>query len=128
MLTSIDEHVNADTKLRLMESCGRACARAGAKASIEPCRGDLEGFLGVLRGWVGPDAVERHGKTVTVTYSRCYCGLQAEVPRRLAEVYCACSCGWLKEMFESVVEDPVDVVLETSIKRGGDSCRFVVTL
>ena len=41
MLTEIDEHLDVDTKMRLMESCGRACAHSATIKAAEKCRGDL---------------------------------------------------------------------------------------
>jgi len=128
MLASIDEHVNEATKQRLMESCGRACARAGAKASAEACDGDVEAFVGMLQGLGGVEAVVRDERTVDVCYDRCHCELDHEVPQSLARDFCACSCGWLREMFETVTRSPVEVRLESSIRCGADRCRFQVLI
>lgn len=128
MLASIDEHINQETKVRLMESCGRACARSGARESAEECAGDLDRFLSTLKGWIGEDGVRQDKGCIRITYGQCYCSLQAEIAPELARTYCACSCGWLKEMFETVTSKTVEVELESSIKCGSEACRFVVRL
>ena len=128
ILLSIDGQLNEGTKARLMESCGRACARSSVIEEAEACRGDLDAFLAKIRSWVGQGNVTVDGETIRVVYEECFCKLTTEIPRELAVTYCLCSCGWLKEMFETVVGRPVEVDLESSIRRGSDTCSFVVRL
>ena len=111
-----------------MESCGRSCARSSAIKNAEQCRGDLPKFLSTFRSWVGKENVRQEDGEIFLTYPKCLCSLQAEISAALAETYCYCSCGWLKTMFETVVGNPVEVELESSVKRGSDACRFVVRL
>ena len=47
---------------------------------------------------------------------------------RLPDTFCYCSRGWMKEVFETIVEKPVDVNLIESVKRGGEACRFTVRI
>jgi len=128
MLDSIDEHLDVDARMRLMESCGRACANSTAIEAAEQCRGDLAKFLTKFRSWVGKENVRQEDREIYLVYPKCLCQLQADIPEALAETYCHCSCGWLKAMFETVVGNPVEVELESSIRRGADTCRFVVRL
>jgi hypothetical protein len=102
LLATIDEHLDVDTRVRLMESCGRACARLAAIETAERCRDDLPKFVSSFRSWVGKDNVRYEDGEIHLVYPTCLCQLQAEVPETLAETYCYCSCGWLKEMFETV--------------------------
>jgi predicted hydrocarbon binding protein len=114
--------------MQLMESCGRACARAGAVKSAQACGGDLSKFKSQMRRWVGKSHVTTDGRTVHIVYDKCYCRLDDEVSRQLGDTHCYCSLGWLKEMFETVLGKPVKAELLESIKRGGTKCRFVVQL
>ena len=63
-----------------------------------------------------------------VVYPRCFCHLVAKGPERLPDIYCLCSRGWLKEMFETVLGELVEVDLLDSVKRGADQCGFTVRL
>lgn len=128
LMAGIDAHLDDETKLRLMESCGRACARGGVAAEAEACRGDLGKLLAKLKRWIGKENVRWEGDLVHLTYAKCFCHLVADGPATLPATYCLCSRGWVKEIFETVLEKPVDVELLDSIKRGGESCRFVVHL
>ena len=126
LVDSLDAHLDEATRRRVMESCGRACARRGAIRAAETCAGDLDQWVATLKTWIGPENVLREGNVVRVTYPQCFCELVAEGPARLPDTYCYCSCGWLKETFEAVTQQPVEVTLFESVKRGGQACRFAV--
>ncbi len=126
LVASLDAHLDAATRRQVMETCGRACARRGAVRAAEACQGDLDRLVTALQDWMGADGVVREGTVMRVTYPKCFCELVAESPARLPDTYCFCSCGWLKEMFETVVGQPVTVTLFESVKRGGAACRFEV--
>jgi predicted hydrocarbon binding protein len=128
LIDSIDAHLNEETKISLMESCGRACARGGAIRSAEACRGNLNKLLSTLERWIGKGNVQQDDNVVHVVYTKCLCHLVAAGPPRLPDTYCYCSRGWLKEMFETVVGKPVDVDLRKSIKRGAQQCSFTIRL
>jgi predicted hydrocarbon binding protein len=124
----MDEHLDEATRKTLMESCGRACARGGAVTSAEKCGGDVDKLVSTLEKWVGKGHARRDADVVHIIYPRCLCHLVAKGPERLPETYCLCSCGWLKEMFETVVGNPVEVELLESVKRGAEQCSFTVRL
>jgi predicted hydrocarbon binding protein len=46
------------------------------------------------------------------------------VPTGLSPVYCHCSVGYVKEMFEQATGKSIQVALKESLKRGGKACRF----
>ena len=128
LMDSMDAHLDEETKIALMESCGRACARGGPIRSAEACQGDPDRWLSTLGKWIGKENVRKDGNVVHIVYNKCLCHLVADGPPRLPDCYCYCSRGWLKEMFETVVGKPVDVDLTDSIKRGGQQCSFTVQL
>ncbi len=128
LIDGMDAHLNEETKITLMESCGRACARGGPIRSAEACREDLSKLLSTLESWIGKGNVQQNDNLVDVVYTKCFCHLVADGPSRLPNTYCYCSQGWLKEMFETVVGRPVDVHLTESIKRGDQQCSFTILL
>lgn len=109
----------------VLEQCGRACARQGAVGMAAKHKGDLEGFLEGLRGWIGENNARRDGEAVELVYEKCYCHNVRDI-ETVPPAYCHCSRGWVKEMFETVTGAPCDVELLSSIKRGGTECRFRV--
>lgn len=129
LIESIDTHLDEETKMRLMESCGRACARGGPIRAAKEHQGDLDNWLATLAKWHGGEEfIRRDGDVVYVICAECLCPLVKDGPPRLPDTYCYCSLGWMREMFGTVVEKPADVELVESIKRGGEKCRFIIRL
>lgn len=81
-----------------------------------------------MRKWLGTKNITQDGDTIHVIYKKCFCQLRALVPDELSEVYCNCSRGWLREMFETVVGKAVEVEIESTILRGSDKCQFTLKL
>jgi predicted hydrocarbon binding protein len=127
LMENMDEHLDDEVKVSLLEECGRACAGRHAKAEALKHKGNLDGWLGVFKKWVGSENVRREANTVRLAYSKCLCPLVQDHPPLMSKTYCNCSRGWLKEVFETVVEKPVEVKLEDSIMQGGTQCRFLVS-
>lgn len=128
LMKNLDEQFDEETRLKLMESCGRNCARRGAIRLAESCKGDVEKMVNILAEHLGKENNSIEGNTVKVGYDKCLCELVAEGPERLSDTFCNCSRGWLLEMFETAAGKPVSVELLQSIKRGSSSCRFIVHL
>jgi len=85
---------------------------------------NIEEFLDKLsKNW---KHLKLDGNKVYVEYEKCYCPLVRDYKETLPATFCNCSRGWLKELFESALEKPVEVKLEKSIKRGDEICRFRV--
>jgi len=125
LMTNMDAQLEEEQRIKLMESCGRDCARRGAIQMATSCKGDLEKFAKTLGKFVG---IRIEANTVHIEYDKCYCHLVREGPETLSNTWCNCSVGWIKEMFETVVERPVEVQLLQSIKRGDPVCKFIVRL
>jgi predicted hydrocarbon binding protein len=128
LMKNMDRQMDDEGKTRLLEECGRACAERHAKAEALKHKGNLDGWLGVFKKWVGSDNVRREDNAVHLIYSKCLCPLVQNHPPLMSKTYCNCSRGWLKEVFETVVEKPVEVKLENSIMQGAEQCRFTVLI
>jgi hypothetical protein len=126
LIENMDEYLDEKTKINLLEECGRACAESHAKEAALKNKGDLSGWLAVLKKWVGSENVLKEEHGVRVMYSKCLCPLVQDRTPLMSKTYCNCSRGWLMETFETVLEKPVEVKLEDSIMQGGKHCRFLV--
>ncbi len=125
---NLDSQFDEKTRIRLMESCGRDCARRGSVKMAESCKGDVDKLVNTLAGHIGKENAKREGNVVRLTYNECYCPLVAKGPPRLTDTYCNCSRGWALEMFETVTGKPVKVECVASIKRGDPKCEFEVKI
>jgi predicted hydrocarbon binding protein len=127
VVASMDSKLGEKEKIRILEACGRACARKSSIQTALENRGDLEKFLAAMRGLIGEGNVQREGKRVQLAWNQCYCP-NVRALDKVPPLYCNCSRGWVKEMFETALGKPVDVKLLTSIKRGDKECRLVVNV
>ena len=128
LLKHMDEQFDEKTKVKLMEACGRDCARRGAIRMAEASKGDVGKLVNTLAKYLGKENSRLEGKTVHLAYSKCLCELVADGPERLSDTYCFCSKGWVLEMFETAAQRPVRVELLQSIRRGAPSCKFLIEL
>lgn len=128
LMKNLDTQFDKTTRIKLMISCGRDCARRGAIQIAKSSKGDLEKMLKTLAKYIGKDNVRNDGKRVHLKYSKCYCHLVHKGPARLSDTYCHCSRGWILELFETCLGKPVAVELKKAIKRGDPYCQFIVQL
>lgn len=127
VIASMDAHLDEDLKRRVLESCGRACARSGPVHAAKQHQGDLDGWLDTLRKWHGGEEhVRSDGNVVRVTCGECVCPAVKDMPEAPSGTFCGCSLGWMKETFGTVVGHPVEVELVESVVRGGEQCQFLV--
>ena len=129
LMDGLDAQVDEETRAEILEACGRGCIPRSFIRKAQACRRgarDTGEFLDRLsQRW---SHLQRDGDDIYVTYEKCYCPLVKAYSGELSPSFCNCSRGWIKELFESVLERPVSVDLEKSIKRGDDLCRLRVRL
>lgn len=76
LVNAMDALLDEETKMRLVEPCGRACARGDGVPFAEQCRGDLDRFLAMMRRWHGgEEMIQRDGDTITILCASCLCPL-----------------------------------------------------
>jgi hypothetical protein len=103
---SLDTQLDEKTKEKILEDCGRNCIPSSfiekAKALKKNAK-DTDDFLDKLgKKW---KHLQRNGNNVYVVYEKCYCPLVKDYPEKLSPTFCNCSKGWIKELFESTLED-----------------------
>ena len=129
LVQSLDENVNEETRIKILERCGRNCITRSMIAKTKEIKTNSKGigeFLDKLgKNW---KHLKLDGNEIHVEYQKCYCPLVRDCHENLSVTFCNCSRGWLKELFESALEKRVEVKLEKSIKRGDDICRFRIML
>lgn len=127
LMENLEENFTEEDRIKLMEENGRDCAKRGAVQAVKKtANGDFDKMLATLKRWLGEDNIKKNNNNVEVVFSKCYCHLLEKGPDKLPETYCYCSQGWIKEIFESVVNKPVQVTINETVKRGGEKCRFTV--
>jgi len=132
LVSGLHAEADQETAARVMEYCGRACAaHFGSVAAVETLRRDLEGIDELLERlnqqedfWCGRWV--RDGEVIYSVCERCGCPLVQTGWVEVSPTLCQCSRGWVKTVFEAVLDRPVDVDLQQAIGRGDAVCRYVV--
>ncbi len=142
MMRGLDTHADAATRTRIMQAQGRACYAwfdDNVAHTSEKFKGNLDAFCAAVGKAVGPDNLRREGNTIFFNYvgspegkrvdkGQCLCPLVENAPAGLSPTFCECSIGYVSEMFGRVAGKPAQVQLLEALKRGGQKCRFRVTV
>lgn len=125
------DKVDLETRLKIMELCGEACARSDGDLEIaqriaEESADEDEILARVNREipWCGTWI--RKNNAIQTVCTKCGCPLVRDEVVNLTGTFCYCSRGWVIKIFETVLKKPVDVELEESIGRGNKVCKLVV--
>jgi predicted hydrocarbon binding protein len=130
LMAGLDEHVDRESRARVLQQCGRQCQSQSfvkkARDIYEKLK-DVDQFLDEF-GKVYKH-LHREGDDVYIVYPKCYCSFVNKIPAgKLSATYCNCSRGWAKELFEGALGRPVEVIMEKSIVKGNEECRFRIVL
>jgi predicted hydrocarbon binding protein len=114
----------------VMETCGTHCI---GQSVLEKARNfqkatrDIDELLEKLnQAHIGGGKLRREENIVYASYERCYCGSVSKTRQPISTIYCQCSCGWYKKLFETLLDKPVKVELLDSIIHGAKTCRFII--
>jgi hypothetical protein len=138
MMKGLDEHVDEETRIKLMYLCGRACfntpwhqAEFKRWKELHEQSKDLGDFLDKLEK-ANPNWFKREGRIMHATFEfldGCVCPIVKKIPHdALSGTWCLCSVGLHKALFEETLGRDVEVVLEESRRTGAEKCKFRITL
>lgn len=140
LMSSLDANVDEATRAQVMHTCGKACYAGAHGATVaRPKPGDLDRLLEAIGKFVGPENLRRDGDSIYFNYfsnprglkvadGYCLCPIIESAPKTISKTYCQCSVGYVKEMFQRTVPEPVHVELLESVRSGGKACRFLIRL
>ncbi len=128
----LDRETSVIVRHEIMEACGRQCIGASVieKAQRLRCESrDLDEMLERMnQEHIGGGHLSRQGNVIHAYYDRCYCGSVSQSRELFSDTYCHCSCGWSRQLFESLLGKPVEVELVGSILQGADRCEFLISV
>lgn len=130
LMDGLNKNVDEKTLTMILEQCGRQCQSQSflkkARNMYQKSRNTDE-FLEKLGQTY--KHLHREGDRVYIVYPRCYCSQVNKIPKgKLSGIYCNCSRGWAKALFEGALGRPVEVIMEKSIISGDNECRFRIML
>ncbi len=128
----LTEVAGEEVARKVMENCGRQCIGQSilVKArKIKSYSKDLDDLLVRLNdAHIGGGELYREDRIIHASYKRCFCGSVNKFRQPISTVYCQCSCGWYKTLFDNLLDNPVRVELIDSIIHGADACNFAIYL
>ena len=133
-----DANLDEATREKIMKANGRACHEGSLHGQKQPPV-TMDEFVARVQSYIGADAIRQEGNTVYFHYVQnprglkmadgyCLCPLVETGPAGLSGTYCLCSVGYVQHMFETATGQRVKVELLESLKRGGKTCKFKITL
>jgi len=131
LLDTIETECDEATKTKLMAGCGKGCFdRHTFKQDLaEEGRGDVDKLMAALRKnfeiWREGDLVHiRYGETS----SHCFCPAAKFRPARPNDMHCLCTRATHQTIWETALGRPFRVDIVETLRRGGETCHFVVHL
>ena len=132
LVNTLELELDKDISEKIIDKCGRICANeCGATKEVEEIvrsLGDTVSVDSIIekmnKAGIGGGKLRKEGNVIVGIYDQCYCPSRKHIK---SNIYCRCTQGWVKEVFEKILERKVDVVLENSIAWGDEICKFVVT-
>ena len=131
VIENLEQLTGREKSCEIMEKCGRKCcgstSRRKAKEAMEQSE-TLEELVKRMneKGIGGGRLTLKDKTTVHGGYDHCYCGQVKHTAEVFPEIYCHCSVGWYKQLFESALGTSVEVELVQSIITGADTCEFII--
>jgi len=126
--------VDQNTCEIIMSKCGEACANedfwgpaVDIAERISEEENDVEKILERANNeisWCGKWI--NHGDRIESTCRECGCLLVKNGLVTRTEIFCYCSKGWVKTIFDTLLKKPVRVELEKALGFDDDECRYVV--
>jgi hypothetical protein len=129
LLESMEQQLDRDTQEKIVGKCGVGCYnRHSFKQDIATTsQGDLEKLI---ENYSRNFEVWKDGATVHIRYgavsSQCYCPAANYRTPKPNDIHCECTRNTHKTIFETALGKPVRVDIVESLRRGGQTCHFIV--
>ena len=133
VMNKFDELVSDEEKrLSVMETMGNACFNkffAKIAENIKKKSKDITDVIQNLNISSGAEYFKLEDKKIYATFNQCLCQVgvrKTEEP--ISRTYCSCSLGWMKSLFNVILDIPFKVELLDSVVSGGTFCKFIINL
>lgn len=132
VMERFDNIVEDESKrYNVMETLGNQCVQNFLKVAeeVKNKSKNEDEIVKNLNEKLGAELFKLDGRKIHSTLNRCFChwGVkETKVP--ISKTYCHCSLGWMKSLFKTLLDKPVEVDLIQSVITGSNSCKFVIHL
>ena len=124
-----NSRIDSELKNEIIEQLGRECARE-RKDEFTKFRGQVREYLKEIETkWVEKTEYDEITGEINIygkKQLKCFCPFVDAA--LMSKDFCLCTKGWQKETFETILERPVDVRIESSVLWGGERCSFKINV
>jgi len=133
VMDTFDQVVPEQEKRRnVMETMGNYCYNTFFSKTAEEIKKKSKGIEEIIQNLnklVGGEHFKLEGNKLYSTLNQCFCQVGVkEIKEPISKTYCNCSLGWMKSLFQTLLERDVEVEILESIVSGGSACKFVISL
>lgn len=114
-------------KIRMDCACGPETGKISKLRKLFQSSSGLPDFVEKANRLNQGFSIELKDDALTLIYPQCYCSCVKRIDKPLPKVWCYCTLGYTKRMFENVLERAVTVELLESVKTGGNKCVIKIT-
>jgi hypothetical protein len=123
----LETRLDEKTRVAILEELGRNCA--GNLGWAKQYKGNPEGFFKYLNDRLGEKAeYDKDKGIITITTPERDCVCRMVNSKITPPIFCACSIGWQKYTYETILDKKVEVELKESVLRGSKRCAFQVRI
>ena len=114
--------------IRMDCACGPELGKGKKITEIYDKESDLFLFVEKVNKLNQGFQIEHDGESFYLIYPQCYCSCVKRIDQPLSKVWCYCTLGYTKRMFEYIFSRAVEVELLNSVKIGDDICKIRITV
>jgi predicted hydrocarbon binding protein len=121
----LESHLDEKTRVAILEQLGRNCAASLGWA--KRYKGNFEGFFQFMNQKAGEqfNYDKDHG-VITITTRERACDCRMINNKATPPIVCACSVGWQKYTYETILDKKVEAEVKELVLRGSKRCVFEV--
>ncbi|MBY8991929.1 MAG: hypothetical protein KGD58_14390 [Candidatus Lokiarchaeota archaeon] len=119
-----------EKRYNVMGTLGNTCFNNFFVKIAEGIKKKSNGIVEIIKNLnisSGAEYFKLEDNKIYATFNQCLCQLgvrEAEEP--ISKTYCSCSLGWMKSLFNTILDTPFTVELLESIVSGGKTCHFAI--
>ncbi len=123
----LETHLDEKTRVAILEQLGRNCAANLGWA--KQYQGNPDAFFEFMNQKTGEQLdYDKDKGVITVTTRERDCDCRMVNSKITPPIFCACSIGWQKHTYETILGKKVDVRIKESVLRGSKRCVFEVRI
>lgn len=131
LLDTMEKTLDRESRVKLIEGCGRGCFNRHQFKKDIAAKGEgnvdklVEAYKANFEIWKAADGIHiRYGEVS----SKCYCPVVKNIPPKENDIHCECTKATHQSIFETALNRQVRVEVLESLRRGGKTCHFLVTV